>query len=64
MYHSEEFFGLSQTDYKEVQGKADMNNGKPANEDAIKRNVWYILRMKATAADIAMGGVNAPEGAV
>jgi hypothetical protein len=64
LYHSEEFFGLSRSDYKEVQGKADIHNWKPANEDAIKRNARYILRLKATAAEIATGGVNASEGAV
>jgi hypothetical protein len=55
---------LSPTDYKDVQGKADIHNWKPANEDAIKRNARYILRMKATAAAIAMGGVNTSEGTV
>ena len=51
MYHSEEFFGLSHSDYKDVQGKSDIMNWKPASEKVIKRNARYIARMKASAAD-------------
>ena len=51
MYHSEEFFGLSRSDYKDVQGKSDIKNWKPASEKVIKRNARYIARMKASAAE-------------
>ncbi len=37
MCHSEEFFGLSHSDYKDVQGKSDIKNWKPASEKVIKR---------------------------
>jgi hypothetical protein len=60
MYHSEEFFGLSHFDYKDVQGKNDLKNWKPASEKVIKRNARYIARMKALVAD----GGRADHGAV
>ncbi len=51
MYHSEKFFGLSRSDYKDAQGKNDIKNWKPASAKVLKKNARYIARIKASVAD-------------
>ena len=47
LYHSEEFFGLSRSDYIEVQGKTDTSKWTPPNNDVIARNTRYIKGITA-----------------
>jgi len=46
LYHSEEFFGLSLSDWKDVQGKSDPTKWTPPSEEKIARNARYIERLK------------------
>ena len=47
LYHSEEFFGLSRSDYNAVQGKTDLSRWIPPSIDMITRNARYIKGITA-----------------
>lgn len=54
-YHSEEFFGLSLSDYTTIQGNNDSSKWIPPTADTIARNMRYIERIKESATNSTTG---------